>query len=424
MGPVKRSEAPAVVSGSTPSFLKRPGGAGEQAAAAGEANQPAAKKARKQKHAPGGRQDGVPDLDHAMQVALEILFKFGEAFRSTVPQALSEKAYEDCVKTHAKSCGGRGLMYSHAKTVNTVASRILYAATLMTADLPEDDGATGLALWYHGWRDDRPRCYHGELMLKKENTIEMSPTSEAGLAALKEGRGTMVQSNFGKQMVRVVQPNCLICAEDAKQWRMNNYGPHSCGLSFTDSAKAVVALKQARAFTEAVFPQASVEHVLFIPVCCECNYGKQSTLGRQLPKMTPYQIAGVDQLDLASTALDAAQTASAMYPCMFVYQCCNVTNGRRPAGAPAPAKSCDFKISQADLLYALVLARSMWKIVFGAPIPIKFPRFVWGPRYAVKTAVLPQLEVDRETDDPFGPVEPPPSSAEQAESEEEQSDED
>lgn len=290
-------------------------------------------------------------------------------------------------------------IYSSSKSINIVGGRMIYAAIAKKVGLEAQFNMTGCNLWRHGW-DDGVRCFHSAKMILKENIIEMNPTSEAGINALKEGKGILSTNKMGKQVVKIVNDNSVVCAEDVDQIRFGSFSPTSCGMLFTDSSKAKIAQLNAIEYTAAVFPKTNMKHVLFIVTSCECNYAGKVVLGKQLARITPFAMSGLD--NICASDLDSVKSVAVKYPAVFVFQCCNY-QGTKKFGA---SRSCEFKISYPDLIQCLISARTFWGEVFGESMPIQFPTFKWEAAFAVKNALIPCTEVCKD-ENPFGDIPEP-----------------
>ncbi|AGS11276.1 DNA-binding protein [Duck adenovirus 1] len=332
------------------------------------------------------------------QAALEVVYKLGEHLKVETKDVTFHPFDTGLEKLFAQTLKKAKYtpIYSAAKSMNVVGGRLLYGAICNYVGLAPNFNPTGCSLWEHGW-EEGVRCYHSEKMILKENIIEMTPTSEAAISALKEGRGLLSSNKYGKQVVRIVQENSMICPEDLRQTRFGTFSNSSCGLNFTDGEKAKLAYKNATAYIQAVFPKTAMQHLLFIVTACECNYGGQLILGKQIPKMTPYTVSGVENISVKD--LDPVKAVGVKYPAVFVFQCCNF-QGQKRAGN---AKSCEFKISLPDLIHCLITARNLWFEVMGEPMPVQFPLFKWSPALQVKNTLLPSCDVCTE-DNPFGEI--------------------
>ncbi|QSV39484.1 DBP [Bovine adenovirus 7] len=357
------------------------------------------KKATKSKKS----KSATEEMQNKIQAALEIVAKFGDYVKIDTSQMKFHPEEGDCEKLfsqYLKKNKVVNLTYSTPKSMSVVGGRMLYSAICNQIDLLPNFNASGCYLWYHDWEDNKARCFHGDLMTKKLNEIEMSPTSDAGVQALKEGKGVLCNGKMNKQVVKIIQENYVVCSEDSNQ-RFGQCSSKSCGLNFSDESKALVAMRNAVETTKAVFPKARVGNMLFILGQCECNYGGKQTIGKQLPKLTPYTITGVEGLDVNDVS--KVQAASITFPAVFVFQCCNYQySGKRNTG-----KICEMKISLPDMLQCLTLVRRFWLECMGTSIPIQFTQFKWSQMFQVKNTVLPNIEEDCETN-PFGDIEEPP----------------
>ncbi|UJZ92514.1 DNA-binding protein [Barthadenovirus sternae] len=338
------------------------------------------------------------DNDAKFQAAVDIIMKIGDFVKVDVTgctfhpnENVLEKIFSQVLKKSKHVP-----LYSNNKTMAIVGGRFLYAAISHEVELAPNFNMSGCALWVHDW-DDTPRCYHGTKMLMRDNVLEMPPTSEAGMSALKDGRGILCANKWGKQVVKIVQENSMICPEDNMQQRFGQNSNNSCGMSFSDGKKAQIALRNSIEFTSAIFPKTDMKHCLLIVENCECNYANRAILGRQIAKMIPFALTGVDNVSVED--LDPVKSVAVHYPAVFVYQCCNFSGGKRGGNV----KSCEFKISFPDVIQAMILARNLWYDVFKKQMPISFPHFKWDPAKQVKNAVLPSAEVCMD-ECPFGDI--------------------
>lgn len=294
-------------------------------------------------------------------------------------------------------------LYSSARTINQVGARLLYAAICNKLNLKPSFNPTGCVLWEHQWgsgSEGKVRCLHGDVMPRKENAVELAPSSEMGISAIREGKGILTTNRWGRQSVRVMHDSAAVCVEDVGV-KFGIFSKTSCGMIFSDSNKARTAMRNAIATTQVVFPGAKTEHLLFMPICCECNYAGKSCLGRQMCKMTPFSMPGLENIQASD--VDVTRAPFVRDPAVFVFQCCNFSGSKRSS-----IKSCDFKISYCDLLSCLSTSRKLWNEVFGEPMPIQFPMLKWGPELQVKNANIPEVGICNDLD-PFGHV-PLPSS--------------
>lgn len=285
-------------------------------------------------------------------------------------------------------------MYSSMRSIIICGARFLTAAINESIGKHSTHNMTGCVLWDHQWSGGKARCLHGDVMPRKENVVDLAPTSEGGMTALRDGKGVLNSNKWGRQMVRIIQENAVVCSEDAAQGKYGTFGNSSCGMLFSDSAKAISAMHNAQEVISAMFPQAKASDIIIIPVACECNYGGKQTLGRQLCKMTPFGIPGLENMDYRET--EPSRAPFVKHPNVFVFQCCNYAGARRGS-----AKSCDFKISLPDLVYALASARTIWRDVMGNSMPLRIPLFRWTPDMQVRNTSIPEI-IRCDDDDPFG----------------------
>lgn len=285
-------------------------------------------------------------------------------------------------------------MYSSMRSIIICGSRFLMAAINESDGKHSSHNITGCALWDHQWSGGKPRCLHGDVMCRKENVVDLAPTSEGGMTALRDGKGVLSSNKWGRQMVRITQENAVVCSEDAPQGKYGTFSNSSCGMLFSDSAKAVSAMLNAQEVILAMFPQAKASGVIIIPIACECNYGGKQTLGRQVCKMTPFGIPGLENMDYRET--EPSRVPFVKHPNVFVFQCCNFAGARRGS-----AKSCDFKISLPDLVSALAAARALWREVMGSSMPLHIPLFRWTSDMQVRNTSIPEI-ITCNDDDPFG----------------------
>lgn len=255
------------------------------------------------------------------------------------------------------------------------------------------------------------RCYHGEMLIPREHTIEMSVTSEAGKRALSEQPelAKVVQNEYGRSVVRICHDDALMCIKDA-QMPSGQHGQESCGLFFSDAVKLRTCLAQYAAFQKACFPgmgeEAAGKH-LAVVLRCRCNWAasclpKPATqLGRQTCRLIPYQMSSAGQLD-ADSLDDERLKASVFFPCLLVFNCCNpVFRGSRGAGAgQCETQSCDWKLSAPDLLNAVQMAKNMWRdLLPDEPLPpLRIPELRWHNSLRFQPALLPQQVVGNDPD--------------------------
>lgn len=341
---------------------------------------------------------GEEEVRDKLQSALEFMHKLGAFVKIDTAGASflpDDNPFEKIVAAYFKG-KKHSPCFSTQKSIHAVGGRLLYSAAAEQSDVVPLFNSHGVVLWKHNWFNGKPRCYHGELMLTKQNEIELAGTSEMGMNALKEGRGVLCPNRFGRQVVKVVQENYMMCSEDSN-CRFGQNSLNSCGMSFTDGLKASVAMDHAQSYGSLMFPKAPEGYMkkwLLIPSSCFCNYGGKTVVGKQIPKITPYALSGVEGLDADSLPIEMGP--SVRHPAVFVYQCCNL--GRKGDGP----KPCEFKISFPDLLSVLVSVKGLWKECFGNSPKINIPVFKWSAQYRVRNVMLPSTQNASDEIDPFG----------------------
>lgn len=263
--------------------------------------------------------------------------------------------------------------------------------------------ATGCAVWLHGCTEQEGvlRCYHGLEMIQKEQLVEMDVTSENAQRALKEqpGRAKVVQNRWGRSVVQLKNDDARCCVEDAS-CGTNTFSGKSCGLFYSEGAKAQTAFRQMEAFMRATYPkmQHGSKRLLMV-LRCDCLYKPSGVpqLGRQMCKVTPFGLSNAESLRVDEVT-DESALASIRHPCVLVFQCCNPVY-RNSRGNQGP--NCDFKISAPDLLGALQLTRRLWSENVDGPLPkLLIPEFKWSSRLQYRNVSLPTSHGDDE-DEPF-----------------------
>nr|UNI81665.1 DBP [Human mastadenovirus C] len=293
---------------------------------------------------------------------------------------------------------GLQLTFSSNKTFVTMMGRFLQGYLQSFAEVTyKSFEPTGCALWQHRCTETEGelKCLHGSSMVNKEHVIEMDVTSENGQRALKEqaSRAKIVKNRWGRNVVQIANTDARCCLHDAS-CPANQFSGKSCGMFFSEGAKAQMAFRQMQAFLRALYPNAESGHGhLLIPLRCDCNSkpGHAPFLGRQVPKITPFALSNAEDLD-AELISDRSVLASVKYPALLVFQCCNpVYRNSRAQGA---GPNCDFKISAPDLMNALVLTRSLWNENFPELPRLVVPEFKWGTRYQYRNVSLPVAHGD------------------------------
>lgn len=368
---------------------------------------------KKPKHQPVDElvdEELLAEVERGLQKAKEVLSKIAAACKVNIDN-LSLTPEDDTLVELAKGVlkqkPFRSNMYSTYKSLVQTLSRVLRGLALQHGGIASKFNVWGLALWRHQWESGELegdivgcRCYHGDRMVRKENTVQLPVTSEGGQQALKEGRGIIktTPGRWQKQVVEITQVNLGICSNDAMQ-RYPDCSPKSCGLSFTDLSKAAMAMKNFSGLMRKTFPNLTTgSKMLPIMTHCFCNYGSEKRLmGRQIPRMTPYSVThltGGDSSDMTGDA-DGDEEFWRKTPCVFVLQCCNPTTSKRGGVNPV---TCDLKLSVVDLLYVLQTARSAWQEYTGEAPLLHLPLFKWTPQLCYRTSCLPSLEQDNSSD--------------------------
>lgn len=296
------------------------------------------------------------------------------------------------------------LLYTTLKTFRTVTARMLMDFVIKDAGLPTGSwNPSGCFIWRHKSNEDTGlHCFHGTPMIAKEQIIEMDLTSENAQRALREDptRAKVTANKWGRQVVRVSNNDAACCYADVS-CVSGNFSSRSCGMFYTEAAKALEAFKQIGAYQAASYPNMKdADALILAPLKCDCNWNALDGVplhGRQLAKLTPFAITGVGNIDRDQVE-DPKVLASIEHPAVIVFQCCNPAY--RGARSGANGKNCDFKISTPDVMTALQIAKKIWFSCTGKPAPTKFPEFKWGTQYQVQNVVLP-TGVDDEEDSPF-----------------------
>nr|UOQ22423.1 ssDNA-binding protein [Human mastadenovirus C] len=293
---------------------------------------------------------------------------------------------------------GLQLTFTSNKTFVTMMGRFLQAYLQSFAEVTyKHHEPTGCALWLHRCAEieGELKCLHGSIMINKEHVIEMDVTSENGQRALKEqsSKAKIVKNRWGRSVVQISNTDARCCVHDAA-CPANQFSGKSCGMFFSEGAKAQVAFRQIQAFMKALYPNAQTGHGhLLMPLRCECNSkpGHAPFLGRQLPKLTPFALSNAEDLD-ADLISDKSVLASVHHPALIVFQCCNPVyrNSRAQGGGP----NCDFKISGPDLLNALVMVRSLWSENFTELPRMVVPEFKWSTKHQYRNVSLPVAHSD------------------------------
>ncbi|APG53806.1 DBP [simian adenovirus 55] len=293
------------------------------------------------------------------------------------------------------------LTFTTNKTFGTMMGRFLHAFVNQYAGIVSEKWEpTGCVVWEHRCTesDGELRCLHGLSMITKEQLVEMDVTSETGQRALKDSpaRAKIVQNRWGRNVVQLRNEDARCCMHDASCGN-NVFSSKSCGMFFSEGAKAQQAFKQFEAFMAAAYPHMDKGHKhLLMPLRCECNYLGDAVprAGRQVCKMTPFSLSHAEDMD-TDEVTDPVLRASLRYPTLMVFQCANPVYRNTRASNQI---NCDFKISAPDVLLALQLTRQLWHDNFNyqeTPVPkLVLPEFKWHARYQYKNITLPTAHVD------------------------------
>lgn len=280
--------------------------------------------------------------------------------------------------------------YTTQKSFQSLVGRIIFDMVLRSAGLDAGKwNPSSLAVWRHGCQG-RLMCLHGSVMLSKDQLIEMDVNSENGQRALREtpDKCKIISNRWGRQVVQLKNCDAMCCALDAGSTG-GNFSSKSCGVFFTEGSKALQAFDQISAFQRACYPKmAEAGDFMLLPTKCDCNYGPSGIplLGRQLPKITPYNINATAAVD-KNQVEDPKMLATLNNPSVLVFQCCNPV---RPGSKGVAGKNCDMKISSVDVVSAVQLAKRMWQSTTNTQPVCKFPEFKWSPEYQVQNTILPQ----------------------------------
>lgn len=288
------------------------------------------------------------------------------------------------------------LTFSTNKTFKSLVARLLFDMVVKAANLTTGAwNPSGCFVWRHKSNEERGlHCFHGSPMISKEHIIELDLTSENAQRALKETpeKTKVVANKWGRQVVQIKNDDAACCFADAG-CSGGNFSAQSCGLFYTEGAKALMAFRQISAYQHASYPSMEGhDELMLAPLKCDCNWAYVAGAplhGRQLCKVTPFAMSGTSNID-ASQVEDKKILATLQNPAVLVFQCCNPVYRGSKANAAA-GKNCDFKISGPDVMSALQLAKKIWRTYcqdYGEP-PLRFQEFKWSTQYQVQNVVLP-----------------------------------
>lgn len=349
----------------------------------------------------------------AMQIAAALSGLFGcQADINVLPTSeFWAKLAESYVK---KNKPGVCLTISTQKSFYHFMGRLIAAFVYTQSDLQCHFSALGAVIWVHQWEHDPTeftlRCLHGQKMVNKPITYHFNAGSEEGTRALMSGEGRIEKGKNQKDVVKLTNNDNYVCPFDKNCAFPVIHAANSCGFSFGNKAKAQAAFLHNIDWTCAMFPKAKksdIETKMIIVTKCFCNYGFEGIqLGRQLCKITPFEIPGSSDLE-EDTCLDQMMQATAKYKTTFVFQCCNPVSYKAKGKPEQPAgKHCDFKLSMIDMRVAMQLAKEVWSRLKetlpeqGLNNPkIELPLFSFdSKKHSFKNAIVAQHEVAEEDD--------------------------
>ena len=301
------------------------------------------------------------------------------------------------------------LTISSAKSFYHFAGRIVSSFVYNDSGLICNYNCLGANIWVHNWDEDNIRCFHGTVMLSKPITYSLSPQSEEGMRALTAGEGRLEKEKNQKDVIKLTNYSNIVCPLDSNVQWPTIHSPDSCGMNFGNKEKAKAAFLHNIDWTSAMFPKAKkceISEKMIIVTKCFCNYGHENIqLGRQICKMTAFEIPGANDIDPESCQ-DDMLLATAKYKQTFVFQCCNPIRLKRNAKDKDNQnhKHCDFKLSMIDVRQAMKISKDIYTklketIDDGSPTKIMLPAFVFNPKkHSFKQAIVAQHEVESDDD--------------------------
>lgn len=341
-----------------------------------------------------------PSEEQKWQQVMEVALKFMVPLKvdTKALTMLMDNATLECFKKACQAWLNEKKMmpcftFTTQKSFITAMARFVFDFTLKYCNLEGKNNVnvSGAVIWEHECLSEPGmlRCFHGTVMLQKEQIIEMPVTSENGQKALKDNpqKAKITVNNWGRNVVQLKNSDAVVCPQDAN-CQAGSFSAKSCGLAFTEASKALQAFQQIMAYQSACYPKMPGANArLLLPIKCDCNYLNIGTplLGRQLCKITPFSLNNMSGLD-EQMITDPTILASVKNPSILVFQCCNPVYKSSRASAQ---KNCDFKISAPDFIGALQLAKKFWATYFDTPAPITIPEFKWGSQYQYQNSILP-----------------------------------
>lgn len=274
--------------------------------------------------------------------------------------------------------------------------------------------ALGANIWVHQWEAENNnfifRCFHGLKMVNKPITYILTPGSQEGAKALSAGEGKMEKGKNQKDIIKLTNFDNIVCPYDKDVTFPTIHASDSCGINFSNYNKAKQAFMHNIEWTAAMFPKANrseLESKIILVTKCFCNFGNElPQVGRQLCKMTAYEIPGAADLD-EEVCNNPMQKATAKFRNTFVFQCCNPITSKRTK--QDNHKHCDFKLSLIDVRLAMIVSKEIWSKT-KEMIPefelndakIKLPMFSFDSRkHCFKNAIVVEYEIDNDESDPF-----------------------
>lgn len=342
--------------------------------------------------------------DKTWQQAMELTLSFMVPLKvdHSALTLLPDQGTHDCFRKLAQAwLNDRksyvNLTFTTQKSLATMIGRFLLQFILHACGLTTNKwNPCGCVVWDHGCCSGLLRCLHGTNMVNKEHVVEMDVGSENGQRALKEkpDKTKIVTNRWGRGMVQLRNEDAACCLHDAAM-PSGMFSGKSCGMFYTDGGKAHEAFQQIAAFQRASYPKMfEAEKRLLTVINCDCNWGLPTQLlGRQVCKLTPFNMPNVDNLEKENVT-DPKILATVNHPCILVFQCCNPVYRNAKA---TPQKNCDFKISAPDVIAALQLTKQMWFQYQKTKPTVAIEEFKWQSKYQYQTTILPHGEED--TDD-------------------------
>lgn len=306
-------------------------------------------------------------------------------------------------------------------TISTFKSFYHFTGRLLSSYVFEDCSlvchfnALGANIWLHQWEKENDelfsfRCFHGLKMVNKPITYNLSPSSEEAVRAIMSGEGKLEKGKNQKDVVKLTNSENIVCSYDKDVQYPTIHASNSCGINFSNHRKAKLAFLHNVHWTAAMFPKANrndLETKMIIVTKCFCNYGTENPqIGRQLCKITAYEIPGSGDLD-EDFCTNQMLKATAQYKNTFVFQCCNPAF--KKVNKSETGKHCDFKLSLIDVRLAMKVSKEIW-LKTKESIPefelsdpkIKLPLFTFDPRkHCFKNAIVVDHDIENDESDPF-----------------------